>query len=302
MAMTPERERVDSAPSMRFLPVVILLFALVGVALLSRSPERQRRVHQEPMLPRPEFLKVVGASQLPLLADYFWIQTIQTTGRARRSFEYRDVYFYADLATDLDPKFTAVYAFAGGAIPANIGRETWVNTEESTRLLEKGLPYYGDEYYPRILYAYNLSYFHKRYAEAAAILREASNLPGAPPYIARLATRLLAQAGEVDQALEFARSLLAVTEEPEAKEAMERRIVELQAERLLQEVDRAIAQFRERTDRLPTSMWELVGAGDLGQMPIDPLGGTVLIGEDGRAHSSAETRRLEVFLPKDTDP
>src|SRR5262249_15566109 len=133
----------------------ISLGCVLTVAALSRPPAKEKSgEHEAPLLPRKELLHVLGASCQQLVADYFWIQTIQAVGAALSSHEYLDAYYYADLVTDLDPRFLQIYTFTGAALPVNLGRETWVNTAESTRLLEKGHQNAPTDVYLGILLAY----------------------------------------------------------------------------------------------------------------------------------------------------
>jgi hypothetical protein len=164
------------------LPALLVgAFCLTTLVLLAAPPRQQPRgPHQEPLLPRQELLRLAGRGYLELVADYFWLQTIQATGSAFVAEEYGDIYPYADLTTDLDPKFGLVYVFAGSALPTNTGREIWANTDESTRLLRKGLKMFPDDLKMHMLLAYNLSAFHKQYQEAAQVLERASKLPARP--------------------------------------------------------------------------------------------------------------------------
>src|SRR5687767_7134254 len=123
-------------------PLVTLAFMLAGlgtVVSLSAPPrEPPRGPYQAPLLPRIELLRVLGAGNVSLVADYYWLQAIQATGKAGTSTEatrYLDLFYYADLVTDLDPKFHKVYTFSGNTIPTNLGRETWVNTAEARKIL-----------------------------------------------------------------------------------------------------------------------------------------------------------------------
>ncbi|QRK13819.1 hypothetical protein JQX13_27285 [Archangium violaceum] len=232
-----------------------------------------------------------------MVADYFWLQLIQATGRARQAEEYRDIYPYADLITDLDPRFSIVYPFAAGALPTNLGRETWVNTEESTRLLRKGLPLVPDNIEMNIMLAYNLSAFHKQYREAAEVLERTSKLPGAPAYLPALATRLYAQAGNVNAGLALARSLADSAEDPATREAFQQRVRDLEMEGELQRVDDAISDFRQRFGVAPPDIDTLLWLGFLKQPPHDPQGGGFFIGYDERAYSESQQRRLELYTP-----
>ncbi|WP_257459872.1 tetratricopeptide repeat protein [Archangium lipolyticum] len=282
------------------LPLIVGVICLGAVAVLAAPPRKPPRgPHQEPMLPRKEVLQVVGRSQLPLLVDYLWIQLLQETGRARTAEEYLDIYPYADLITDLDPQFDTVYRFAGSALPTNLGRETWVNTEESTRLLRKGLPLFPDDVRLLMLLAYNLSTFHKQYREAAQVLEQASKLPGAPEYLSALATRLYAQSGEVEAGMALAQSLVESAEDEETRAAFEQRIRDLEMEAQLQRVDKAIATFRENFGVAPPDIQTLLWLGFLDRPPHDPAGGGFFLGYDERAYSETQRRRLEIFTPGD---
>lgn len=281
------------------LPALLFgVFCLTALVLLAAPPRKPPRgPHQEPLIPRQELLRLVGRGYLELLADYFWLQAIQATGRAFEAEEYRDIYPYADLTTDLDPKFGLVYVFAGGALPTNTGREVWVNTEESTRLLRKGLKVFPNDLKMHMLLAYNLSAFHKQYQEAAQLVERAAKLPGAPSYLPALATRLYAQSGSVDAGLALARSLADSADDEETREIFKQRVRDLEMEAELRRVDGAIGRFRQEFGVSPPDVHTLLWLGFLDRPPQDPKGGGFFIGYDERAYSETQQRRLEIFTP-----
>jgi hypothetical protein len=283
---------------LRVLGFAILMVSVGTVVLTLTPPERPPEgPHQPPLLPRASLLRVGGRAFLPLLADYYWLQAIQATGKANSEEEYRDIADYAQLVTDLDPDFAYVYEFAGVVVPYNRGRETWRNTEESTALLEKGVAHFPRWLFLRTLLAYNYGVFQREYARAAHLLEETARLPGAPAYLPLLATRLYAQAGSFDAASAFATQFAATASDPETRAAFEHRTKEIALERILQELDRAVAAFRERNGRLPKNVKELVASGQLTAIPEDPLGGDIRLGDDGRTYSTSQEHRLEVYDP-----
>lgn len=284
-----------------WLSLVALLACLGTVAALSRPPTRLKAPeHLPPLLPRKELLLLLGTAYRPLLADYYWLQATAATGAARNDKEYRDIYFLADLITDLDPDFEYVYHFAGVIIPYNQGRERWVNTLESTRILEKGLARFPDSVPLRVLHAYNLSFFHLQYERAAARLAETARLPGAPSYLGALATRLYAQAGRMEAGMELAASLAEEAGDESQRQAFQRRVLHLQLEQELRRVDAALKAFRSRTGQPASTLAELLVSGDLWQFPVDPFGGAIIIGPDGTPLSTAERERMKVYLPTGT--
>jgi hypothetical protein len=280
-----------------FSSLAVLLVGLGTAATLSAPPrEPLRGPYQAPLLPRLEFLRIIGAGQRSLVTDYFWLQAIQSmgeAGRSRKPEDYLDLFYYADLVTDLDPDFKKVYVFAGNAVPTNLGRETWVNTKEGRKILEKGVARFPSDPNLRLFLAYNLSYFHGEHQLAADHLAVAARLPNASANIAEMASRMLAHTGRFDTALELAISMRDSEQEPELRELFERRVQEIQRERVLMEVDAAIRSFQAREGRLPESVSELVAKGSLAQVPTDPMGGNIFIGPDGRSSSTSGDIRLD---------
>lgn len=280
---------------MRKLPTVLLAAGLALVFYFSSRPLPPPHLGDRPILPRAGFLKALFKAQLGLVADYFWVMTINRVGAARSLSEYRDIYYYADLTTDLDPRFSKVYTFAGITIPIHLGREEYANVELSSRILRKGMVNTPEDKRIHFQLAYNFIFFEHRYREAAAIIEELSREPGAPEWYSGLATRLYAQAGDFNTSLGLAQMLRDGAEDEETRAHYERRVNEILQEQVLQHVDKAIQNYKARTGALPGNLEAVVSAGDLRELPADPLGGKLFLGTDGRAYSSASRFRLELI-------
>jgi hypothetical protein len=280
------------------LTLALLLAGLGTVAIFSEPPrDRPRGPYRAPLLPRIEMLRVLGAGQRSLVTDYYWLQAIQAAGRGSESVtdptRYLDLFYYADLVTDLDPQFEKVYLYAGNTIPTNLGRETWVNTTEARKILEKGVRHFPNNSSLRLFLAYNLSYFHNEHAEAAEHLRIAATLPNVDRYVPEIATRLLAFNRRFDAALALVESFRDNETDPEMRQLFEERVQEIYREKVLIQVDDAIAAFKKREGRLPADTRELVAKGDLPSVPMDPMRGAIYITPEGRAASTSSTLRLE---------
>ncbi|WP_228560258.1 MULTISPECIES: ABC transporter [unclassified Myxococcus] len=275
--------------------IVVLCLAACLIALLADKPAKPLRTKDGPILPRRELLEVVGAGQKPLLADFYWLQAIQQVGRANTDTEYRDVYFYADLATDLDPKFRYVYEWGAVTTPFNLGREQWVNTDLSSRLLSKGLTQFPDDRRFLFQLAYNKMTYDGDYKAAADLLMKLSKFPDTPRYLPQLATRLYAQAGSFDAGLHMAEMLRDSAEDAESRAFYEHRIEELLRERVLTQIDDAIKAYQQNRGERPKSVSVLVRMGYLMQMPVDPLEGQFFIDRRGRARSTSGLYRLEMY-------
>ncbi|QSQ13525.1 tetratricopeptide repeat protein [Myxococcus landrumensis] len=286
---------------MRKLPTVLLAAGLVLVLFHASRPLPPPHLGDRPILPRAGFLKALFKAQLGLVADYFWVMTINRVGAARNVSEYRDIYYYADLTTDLDPRFSKVYTFAGITIPIHLGREQYANVKESSQILRKGIANTPEDKRIHFQLAYNLIFFERRYGEAAAIIEELSKEPGAPEWYSGLATRLYAQAGDFSTSLGLAQMMRDGAEDEETRAYYERRVNEILQEQLLQHIDTAIQSYKSRVGDLPGSLDAVVAAGDLKELPADPLGGQLFLGTDGRAYSTASRFRLELIYDEKTD-
>jgi hypothetical protein len=279
------------------LTLAVLIIGLGCVAALSEPPrEALRGPYRAPLLPRIEMLRVLGAGQRSLVADYYWLQAIQAAGRGGESKDptrYLDLFYYADLVTDLDPKFHKVYLYAGNTIPTNLGREHWVNTVEARKILEKGVKNFPEDSNLRLFLAYNLSYFFSEHAAAAEHLRIAATLPNANKYIPEFASRMLAFNRRFDAALAMVEAFRDNETDPEMRELFEDRVKEIQLEQVLVKVDDALAAFKKREGHLPTALSELVAKGDLAAIPVDPMGGYIGFEEDGKSYSSFRRTRLK---------
>jgi tetratricopeptide (TPR) repeat protein len=149
-----------------------------------------------------------------LAADVYWIRAIQYYGGAKRrlaaqpsgpepppmlaavdSNEYDQLYTLLDITTTLDPLFNIAYRFGAvflaEAYPAGAGR-----ADLAVKLLEKGLRARPDkwEYMEDIGFVYY--WYRHDYREAGAWFKKASEVPGAPAWMASLAATTLVQGGD----------------------------------------------------------------------------------------------------------
>jgi hypothetical protein len=271
------------------------------VGFFSRPPTPPLRLPDSaPVLPRASTLMALFGSHRHLLADYYWLQASYHAGLARTRSEYRDVAYYANLVTDLDPDFRYAYVFGALVAPYNLGREQWVNTAESTALLEKGLRRFPEDSELLFILAYNESYFHEHYARAAQLLERAAQAGGAPFDARALATRLYATGDSFEAALAVAEGAIAQAKDEETRQFFEKRKKEIELERVLKSVEKAAQSFRTSTGRLPYTADELLVTGYLNIAPVDPFGGSIVLDDSGRASSTVATSgRLEVFLPSE---
>ncbi|MDF1564921.1 MAG: hypothetical protein P1V51_17900 [Deltaproteobacteria bacterium] len=232
-----------------------------------------------------------------LAADYIWLGALQYYGSwSNRKLDYRDLHRYIDRINEVDPDFQEAYRFGATSVPYHRGNWYWANRDAARAIAERGVERFPDDWRLWLQYTFILGIIGdepEKAAEAAAI---ASRIPDSPHWVTLLTTRFFSTAGQLDKATEFARLMLENTENQQEREALERRLVELETERIRREIDEAISRFIQREQRAPATIEALVEAGDLPGIPHDPLGGTFEIDEKGQAvASSLHKGKLQIF-------
>lgn len=279
-----------------FISRTLLAVLCLGVcAALSQPPPKMESKVSLEILPNPLVLKVLGRSQLDFVADLFWVRMANMAGRCFQPSECAALLPIANLIADLAPKFKYPYFVGGTLAPVHLRNGSWANVEGAHALMVRGLQELPDYTRLRVQLAFTeLDIMHDP-ARAGRTLREAAKLPDAPPFLLKLAARLLTEGGQYEDAREFARAMTE-SDDPELKEDFEHRLKMIDLEEVLVKVDDAQKRFTEAQGHPAARPEELVMSGFLSQLPVDPFGGTIELTPEG-ARSSVESRRLRAYVP-----
>jgi tetratricopeptide (TPR) repeat protein len=180
-------------------------------------------------------------------------------------------------------------------IPYQTGRTTFVNGDLAADLLRRGRAQFPQDMRMHLYLGFTVYYILREYKEASEIFLAGSKLEGAPPFMAPLAARLLSTSGDAKEGLALAREMLATTTDETSRAEFEKRIRELEIEVQLQEVDAAVARFKEQYGAPPSSIDQLLTMGLYRGPLTDPSGGQIYLNKDGRAFSTSLERRYEVY-------
>ena len=114
-----------------------------------------------------------------------------------------------------------------------------------------------------------------------------------------MAARLYTHAEEPELALVFLDRMYQLNKDEEVRGRLSARIREVTVERDLKGLNHAVALFHDRFHRDPRDLNELVSAGILPELPVEPFGGRYYIdSNDGQVKSSTPMERLRVKLPE----
>ncbi len=192
-------------------------------------------------------------------------------------------------ATDLDPQFAGAYRFAGNAMPRQTLDGKVTNVLQAEALLAKGVRERGDDWHIPFALGFLQSYYLARFEEAGRSFAAAARLPGAPGYLGLLATRSLTEGGDLRLAEQLAAAMADQATEESTQREWQERLLDLQMERQLREIEAAAARYAARRGQHAASIAALVRAGELAGVPREPHGGQYVL-EDGEARSTVKER------------
>lgn len=262
-----------------------LLAALAATLLLALGATlqtiRDRGVGPGPVrqrvwsVPRPETVRRVALSFEAVLADLYWIRAVQHYGRTRLAGggaqDYEPLYPLLDVTTTLDPRFEAAHrlgaVFLAEPPPGGPGRP-----DLAVALLRKGMENAPESWeYRQDMGFVHYWWLHDR-EEAASWFARAADLPDAPWWLRPLAAATMTAGGDRGGARTLWRQVRDSTGDAWMRREAGRRLAQLDALDAVDRLDHVVRRFVERTGRRPGSWRELLAAGDLSAMPVDPTG------------------------------
>ena len=291
---------------MRIQPVLYAAPFLAGLCLaigtvayssahLERRPFPQGATTELVYLPQAKFLRPLSLGYYDVLGDILWFRTISYFGDHYRSDHlYPWLAYMCDLVTDLDPRADYVYRFAGMILPWEANQAS-----EGIRLLEKGTRALPNSWLLEFWLGFTYYFFGSDYDQAINHLQRAAELPGADPVTGRLAAALYQHRYGPEMTLRFLAQMERTANNEQMREVIRRNAREAQLAADLDDLNAAVRAYRERFNRTPTSLSELVDAQLLNRIPPDPFGGVYEIDPaGGDVHSSTGHQPLQLHRSK----
>jgi tetratricopeptide (TPR) repeat protein len=291
-----------SSPGLKnWLLLVLLPLGFAGVWQLQQRIDGQRAaLHQERdelVLRSGKLVKAMSLEYTPLMADLYWTRVVQYYGdkRTHKDPNFELLWPLLDLTTTLDPNLLVAYRFGSTFLsepsPRGAGQP-----EQGIALLERGIkanPEYW-RFYEDLGFIY---YFElKDYAKASAAFAEGSKHPDAQIWMKIMAAKIAAEGESLQTSIFLWSEVYQTTKDPQVKENALTHLQLLRAEQDCKQLDALAGEFEKRTGKRPTRLSELVQAGLLPRLPIDPLGYPYVFGPDGKAALNLESPLLEQQL------
>ncbi|KJS28486.1 MAG: hypothetical protein VR64_24185 [Desulfatitalea sp. BRH_c12] len=252
-----------------FIFIFLLLFSLIIFVNSqirvtdSRSDlKHQLQISATPMA--PEMLKAFAGEFKGVVADYLLLEAASFIGANIKADEkqWDAVCRLLDQSSILDPYFQQTYIIAQGSIPWQTQK-----IQQAMTILERSKKHRTWDWRPGFLLGFNHFYFMKDNSKASQELMQASKIPGAPIGLATWGSRLASKAGEYQVAIEFLSAMYENTEGVSQKRMLKDRIDAVAGAYQLQQ---AVERFKDRYDRVPDTLEELLGSSILPELPRNP--------------------------------
>lgn len=237
--------------------------------------------------PEASILKITAGEYQPLIAEsaivrvLFYFGTLFETNRNALVVtpEFYNMFTTLQTAVKLDPYNMDPYYFVQAIYTWELGRVAEVNN-----MLEYGMKYRDWDYQLPFYIGFNYAYFLKDYPKAAQYMQKAAELSGFSLY-ANLAARYFFESGRSDFGIAFLETMEREARDPQVREIYKARREALVGVRTLED---AIEAYRQRTGAAPSKLRQLVTAGILDRIPVDPYGGEYFLDETGKVRSTSK--------------
>ncbi len=290
-----------------FALVAMMIVSLAGSVLLLRRIDRMREgatLEEVLYIPSPKALKALSLGYTGLMADIYWTRAVQYFGEKHRAKarQYQLLAPLLDITTTLDPHLIVAYQF-GSTFLAQKPPEGAGQPEKAVELIDRGIRENPDTW--QLYYELGFLQYMELHDEVAAArsFQRGSQIPHAHPFLKILAASMAQHAGERDLARMLWTTAYETTEDALIKQNAFRHLRALKVDDDVIKLEQLAEQFKARSGRAPQSTFELVQAGLLRSVPVDPVGHPYKI-VDGRVEV-ADTNALPVItkgLPPDVKP
>lgn len=255
----------------------LLLTLFAGSVLGRRQVEKiqgpQATLDEVLYLPSGKTVQRLSLGYSSLMADIYWTRAVQYFGSRHlaHSVQYDLLYPLLDITTDLDPQLIVAYEsgsiFLSQRVPEGAGQP-----DKAVALVEKGIR--ANPTYWRFYFTLGFIHYMDRhdYKAAEQAFQKGSEMPGALPWMRVMAARMAEKGEDAETAAYLWKTIYDTTSDNMIKDNAAKHLISLRAEADMEELERRTKAYRERFGANPADWSDLVRAGLLRGVPMDPNG------------------------------
>ncbi len=279
--------------------------ALLGCVypLQRRIDAQAQTVQQEKeqlLLRSPKLIKKLGMGYDGLVADIYWTRAVQYYGGKVRDHDpnFELLMPLLDITTTLDPQLLVAYKF--GAIFLAEPRPRGAQRPDlAVQLVRKGIANNPAEW--RLWHDLGFIYYSnlRDYKSASEAYLAGSRVPGAREWMKVMAARIATEGGSNDISRFLWSEIYNSSRDANIRKNALEHLNALRAEQDIEELQKLAGQFLARVGRPPQSLRELVAAGLLPAVPLDPTGTPYVIDSYGHAGLGPSSKiNIDILKPK----
>src|SRR5215470_3975980 len=263
--------------------LVVTLVASVLLLLRVDSIRADSTLEEVLYISSPKVLKRMSLGYDGLLADIYWTRAVQYFGNKHHTGakRYDLLAPLLEITTQLDPHLVVAYDYGASFLspkpPNGAGMP-----ERAVALEEFGIRNNPDNW--RLYYNEGFIYYTelKDYARAADAFARGSKTPNAHPFLAIMAAKMAEHAGDLQMARMMWSTTYEGTQDKAVKANAAAHLRALQVDEDVAILENIVAAFRKQAGRAPSGSSDLISAGLLRGVPLDPFGNSYKIMPGGR--------------------
>jgi hypothetical protein len=261
--------------------IIVLCLGSSVLALMKVNEARQQTVLKEAIyIPSPQAVKALSLGYTGLMADLYWTRVVQYFGgkHQERAEHYKLLAPLLEITITLDPHLMPAYEF-GSIFLAQRPPEGAGDPQAAAALVRNGIRENPSAW--RLYYCLGFIYFQelRDSKTASEVFLEGSRVPGALPWMKTMAAYLAQNAGERETARYLWTEIYKDTDSPDIRENAAKRLIALEVDEEVERLQAIADRYRRETGRTPSSFLELLQAGYMRLLPVDPAGKPYLLAD-----------------------
>ena len=223
----------------------------------------------------PKLVKKMALGFDGLLADFYWMRTIQYFGNLkeaeRRRERYKNLSTLLDITTTLDPYYLDAYRagsfFLAGEEPLGANQP-----EEALKLLDKGVTCYPEKW--EILNDKGFIYYWylQDFKSAGDTWLRAAEISGAPEWLSSLAAASITRGGEFELAVSLWQDRYVQSTRENEKETAKNHLISFKVAQDIWGWQALAEKYREKNGTYPATLQILAVEHGLRYSLTDPMG------------------------------
>jgi hypothetical protein len=223
----------------------------------------------------PTLVKRMALGYDSLLADFYWMRTIQYFGRRdeadKRKIRFKNLYTLLDITTTLDPDLFDAYSsgscFLAEDDPVGAGQ-----TKEALKLLDKGIRTHPQDW--RLVHDKGFVYYWylRDFKAAGETWLQAAKIPGSPHWLPSLAAASLSRGGSFEVAIALWQQQYRNSTRENVRATARNHLISFQAAKEMWGLEFLAEQFKKLFQSYPPSLKVMIRGYEKTYSLVDPLG------------------------------